>query len=47
MAPEVIPDDGHARYSKPADVFSLALSNLSVVVHRPGEPLDPLTGMIH
>ena len=46
MAPEVIPVDGHARYSKPADVFSFGLTILSVAVHRPGERLNHFTGII-
>ena len=45
MAPEVYLVRGQARYSKPADVFSLALTNLSVAAHRPGEELDFLSGM--
>ena len=46
MAPEVIPTDGHAEYSKSADTYSLGLLNLSVVDHRPGEALDALTGNV-
>ena len=36
MAPEVIPTDGHAKYSKSADTYSLALLNLSVADYIPG-----------
>ena len=46
MAPEVIPIDGHARYSKRADTYSLGLLNLSVADHRPGEELNAPTGIM-
>ena len=44
MAPEVIPTDDQARYSKSADTYSLGLLNLSVADHGPGESLDALKG---
>ena len=45
MAPEVFADsDGHARYSKPSDIYSFGLLSGSVIVHNPGESLCPLSG---
>ena len=45
MAPEVFADtDDHARYSKPADIYSFGLLTWSVIVHRAGEFLNPLSG---
>ena len=44
MAPELIPTDGHAKYTKSADTYSLGLLNLSVADYRPGEALDAITG---
>ena len=46
MAPEVFADEGddHTRYSMPADVYSFGLLSLSVIVHKPGEFLCPLSG---
>ena len=46
MAPEVFADEGddHTRYSMPADVYSFGLLSWSVIVHKRGEFLCPLSG---
>ena len=45
MAPEVFADTNHtARYSMPSDVYSFGLLTWSVLVHRAGEFLEPISG---
>ena len=46
MAPEVHHDnDGSSVYNRPADVFSLGLVFLALVLHKLGKSLLPFTGI--
>ena len=45
MAPEIYPQDGYAKYSSSADIFSLGLIFLSLLEHAAGKSLKALTGM--
>ena len=48
MAPEVEHDsDDHSAYSRSADVFSLGLLYLAMVLHQLGRNLLPFTGELH
>ena len=46
MAPEVYPEDGYARYSSSADIFSLGLVFLSLLEHVAGKSLQALKGKV-